>query len=372
MIYERTDCRLCGAMVHTVLELEPTPLANLFPDAPLTGQFYPLGLKQCTACNHVQIGHVVDDETIYGKQYKYTTPLALKPIFERQTEALRKKYPNAKTVVEIGANNGLFLHALNKSGFPTVIGIDPSSSDPLVWKLPFNSETAKLVTNRVGKVDLVVGINVFAHIDNLTDIFLGIADILSDDGSLIFEVQYLMPMMDIGAFDMVYHEHRDYHTIAPLQSFLRNVGLIMTDWEIFDAHGGSLRITAKRYGLQKPAPAEKFDWYGFRSLIAEKREFLHEQIQGKIVAFGAPAKATTIIHHFGLQNKIWYCVDDTPAKQGTYIAGTTIPVVSRDVMAADKPNEVLLLSWNYAEIIKKSLPHINFVVPFSKQYELAA
>jgi hypothetical protein len=372
MIYERMDCRLCGAAVHTVLELQPTPLANLFPDEPLAGQFYPLGLKQCKTCGHVQIGHVVNDDEIYGKQYKYTTPLALKPLFELQTEALRKKYPTAKTVVEIGANNGLFLHALNKAGFPTVIGIDPSSSDPLVWKFPFDRKIAKLVVNRVGVVDLVIGINVFAHIDNLADIFLGIAEMLSEDGSLIFEVQYLMPMMAIGAFDMVYHEHRDYHTIAPLQLFLRKAGLIMTDWEIFDAHGGSLRITAKKHGLQKPAPVEKFDWYSFKSLIAKKREFLHEHIHGKIVAFGAPAKATTIIHHFGLQNKIWYCVDDTPAKQGTYIAGTTIPIVSRSVMAADNPHSVLLLSWNYADIIKKSIPHINFVVPFSKQYKLAA
>ncbi len=77
MMYERPDCRLCGGRVETVLSLTPTPIANLFPDEPLTGKAYPLELKQCPKCQHVQIGHVVDDDTLYGATYKYTTPQAL-------------------------------------------------------------------------------------------------------------------------------------------------------------------------------------------------------------------------------------------------------------------------------------------------------
>lgn len=372
MMYERADCRLCGGRVETVLSLTPTPIANLFPDEPLTGKAYPLDLKQCPKCQHVQIGHVVDDDTLYGAAYKYATPQALKPGLERRAAELRAEYPKARNVLEIGANNGILLHALRDAGFREVIGIDPSGTDPLVWKLPFGPRSAEVIKRRVGTVDLIVANNVFAHIDNLRHVFAAIDSILSPDGVVVFEVQYLVPMMQSSAFDMIYHEHRDYHTLGPLRAFLAGMGLVMTGWQLIEAHGGSIRVTATRYGTQCAIPDEPLDWDAFETAILMQKAAINAQITGRIAAFGAPAKATTLIHNFGLQNKIAYCVDDTPQKQGKYIAGTAIPVVSREVMEKDSPKKMLLLSWNYADIITKALPNIDFIVPFSPQHKLAA
>lgn len=372
MMYERPDCRLCGGRVETVLSLTPTPIANLFPDEPLAGKFYPLDLKQCPKCMHVQIGHVVDDDTLYGTAYKYATPLALKPMLERRAAELRAEYAKSRNVLEIGANNGLFLHALRDAGFKEVIGLDPSSTDPLVWKLPFGPRAAEVIKRRVGTVDLIVANNVFAHIDNLRHVFAGIDAILSPDGVVVFEVQYLVPMMQSGAFDMIYHEHRDYHTLGPLRRFLTGMGMVMTGWELIEAHGGSIRVTAKREGVPANVPDEPTDWQAFQNVIEWQKSSINAQISGRIAAFGAPAKAVTLIHHFGLQNKIAYCVDDTPQKQGKYIAGTTIPVVGREVMERDNPRQMLLLSWNYADLIRKQFPNVDFIVPFLPQQKLAA
>lgn len=371
MIYERMDCRLCGCPVHTVLELTPTPIANDFPPAPNSGEKYPLGLKQCGNCLHVQIGHVLSDKMLYSPKYKYQTPAALKPQMDARAHILRFQFNDARNVLEIGANNGLFLDSLKKAGFSNTLGVDPSSIHPEVWGVPFDADCAKSVEKRLGKVDLVLANNVFAHIDDLRPVFEAVESILSDDGCLVFEVQYLVPMMDSGAFDMIYHEHRDYHTIGPLQPFLRSVGLIMVNWERFDAHGGSIRVFAKKRGHEIAAPKEETDWHLFAETIALHKKITLSQIDGKIPAFGAPAKATTLIHHFGLQDKISYCVDDTLVKQGNYIAGTAIPVVSRSAMA-DNPKQMLLFSWNYEELLKKSMPHINFINPFKPKYKLAA
>ena len=372
MMYERMDCRLCGGRVQTVLPLTPTPIANLFPDEPLSGKFYPLELKQCHVCSHVQVGHVIDDDTLYGIGYKYVTPEALRPQINARAAELRQEYGSFRNVLEIGSNNGLFLHALRDAGFKEVIGIDPSSTDPLVWKMPFSPRSAELIKRRVGTVDLIVANNVFAHIDNLKQVFSGIDTILSPDGAVVFEVQYLVPMMASGAFDMIYHEHRDYHTLWPLQAFLAGAGMVMTAWEVIDAHGGSIRVTAKRYGVQKEAPKEILNWGTFEAAILHQRSWVNAQFSGKIAAFGAPAKAVTLIHHFGLQYRISYCVDDTPQKQGKYIAGTAIPVVSRDVMMTDKPRQMLLLSWNYERLVRESLPNVDFIVPFSPRLSKAA
>jgi SAM-dependent methyltransferase len=371
-MYERHDCRLCGEPVETALTLTPTPIANLFPDTPLTGECYPLELKQCIACGHVQIGHVIDDNTLYGNAYKYATPYALKPELHKRAAELRVEYPKARNVVEIGANNGLFLHALHDEGFAPVIGIDPSGSAPLVWKIPFDMMAARIVLRRIGPVDLVVANNVFAHIDDLAEVFRAVDEILSPDGALVFEVQYFAAMADSGAFDMIYHEHRDYHTVRPLQTFLKRFGMVMTDWRVIGTHGGSLRVTAKRVGAEKAAPEETVDWGAFQQKIQASKEVLLDGLPRRVAAFGAPAKAITMIHHFGLQNRIAYCVDDTPQKQGKYIAGTTIPVVSRDVMMVDKPRQMLLMSWNYEHLVRNSLPNVDFIVPFSHRLNQAA
>lgn len=372
MMYERMDCRLCGGTVKTAIKLSPTPIANLFPDEPLAGEKYPLELKECQSCQHVQIGHVIDDATLYGNTYKYATPLALKPALEARAAELRAEYPKAQNILEIGANNGLFLHALHDAGFAPVIGIDPSGTDPLVWKIPFDMTAANIILRRAGPIDLIVANNVFAHIDDLQGVFRAIDEVLSPDGTLVFEVQYFASMADSGAFDMIYHEHRDYHTLLPLQGFLKRFGMVMTDWRVIDTHGGSIRVTARRFGEEKVAPAETVDWQEFAQKIQEAKVSLLEQLPPKIAAFGAPAKAITLIHHFGLQNRISYCVDDTPQKQGKYIAGTTIPVVSRDVMMVDKPRQMLLMSWNYQHLVRGSLPNVDFVVPFSPRFSQAA
>lgn len=371
MSYERIDCRLCGEPVETQLKLADTPIANLFPDKPMAGEFYPLELRECIRCHHVQIGHVIPDSMLYGASYKYETPTALRPQFEKRAKELRSDYPEARNVLEIGANNGLFLHALSSAGFKEVVGIDPSTSDPLVWKMPFDSNAAVLVHERVGDIDLIVANNVFAHLDDLRAMFAAIEIVLSGSGTLVFEVQYFISMRNAGAFDMIYHEHRDYHTLRPMAEFLRSAGFVMTGYEHIDAQGGSLRITAKRNGIEAVLPREFYYWQGFRHTIeTEKKRF--SMPRWKVPAFGAPAKAVTLIHHFGLQDKISYCVDDTPCKQGRYIAGTAIPVVGRDVMEKENPERMLMLSWNYEPMIRRMFPAIEFIVPFSQRHKLAA
>ena len=47
-----------------------------------------------------------------------------------------------------------------------------------------------------------------------------------------------------------------------------------------------------------------------------------------IAGFGAPAKATTLMYHFGItKDLISFIVDDNPLKQGLFTPGLHIPVV---------------------------------------------
>ncbi len=358
------------------LSLTPTPIANSFPDKPDSGaQRYRLDLSQCLDCEHVQIRDVVSDEALYSTEYKYRTPQALRSSFDQLAKVYRAEFGDARIVLEIGANNGLFLHALHDAGFETVVGVDPAGADPLVWRMPFNPTAASLVLDRVGKVDLIFANNVFAHVDDLNEMFRCVDQVLSDDGALIFEVQAFEDMVENASFDMIYHEHRDYHTLAPLPKFLRKHGLVISMFERIPAHGGSHRLYCKRPGVGLIAPNPQIDWRYFARQIEEERKRVRSLLQqqsGRVVAFGAAAKATTLIHHFGIADRIAYCVDDTPEKQGRYIPGTDIQISPAERMEKEKPEALFLTAWNYEAIISQRFPQYKLIVPFKREQLKAA
>jgi len=367
---DRRDCRLCGHEVKTMLSLNPTPIANAFSDRPNDGELYPLDLRQCVSCQHVQIGHVIPDEILYGPSYKYLTPAAQIPELMHRAIALKMRYPKAETVVEIGANNGLFMRELEKE-FTVVTGFDPSGTGDGVLKVPFDGDIAGMMRS----ADLIVANNVFAHIDDLNDVFRGIARILSDDGALVFEVQYFMDMAKNGLFDMIYHEHRDYHTVAPLIGFLAKFGLGITEVERIPDHGGSIRVHCRRgNGVSFIEPAVDWKDFGYRIALATASCIAEvEAERDQIVAFGATAKACTLIHQLGIQDKISYCVDNTPAKHGKYIPGTPIKIYPESILTQSKsPKTLLLTAWNYEDIIRAKYDDYDFIVPFKPRRTLAA
>jgi SAM-dependent methyltransferase len=317
---------------------------------------YPLDLMKCSVCEHVQLRHVVGD--LFTADYKYSTPDAFRPHLEALAQQLKKRYSRASRVLEIGSNNGLFLRVLQQAGFQ-VAGCDPVATDAWSIAQPF---TSRLARSMLGKFDIAVALNVFAHIDDLQDVFQGLDSVLAEDGAIVFEVQYLPDLIQRGAFDMIYHEHVDYHTLGPLKGFLRRMGFVMTGWEKTDAHGGSIRVTARRRGAEATLPRESLDWQQLEERVEAARRRLDQAVadHAPLVAFGATAKACTLVHQFGIARHIAYCVDDTPQKQGRYIAGTDIQVCP---VARLKDETVLLTAWNYEEQIRKRIPN-RLVNPF--------
>jgi methylation protein EvaC len=159
-VRERLDCRLCGGPVHSVFKFKDSPVANSFSDKPdHDAQKYPLELMQC-GCGHVQ-QRVVLEGLFNG--YKYRTPFAYREHLEPLAKWIADKYPQGR-VLEIGCNNGTLLNCMMFEGLDCV-GVDPSTDHEKGMPVCFTLERAKAL----GKFDVVVGLNVFAHIDNLDE-----------------------------------------------------------------------------------------------------------------------------------------------------------------------------------------------------------
>ncbi len=380
----RDTCRLCGdGDLVSVLELTPTPPANAFvaEEALTTDQpCYPLDVYFCRGCGHVQLLDVVDPGLLF-EDYVYvsgTSPYFVKH-FEDYADAVIGRFepPAGSLVVDIGSNDGTLLSAFKSRGME-VLGVDPAR-DIAARATQAGTETmaafftpnlaAEIRENR-GPARIVTANNVFAHADDLAGIVEGVRIPLDPGGVFVFEVSYLADVIESTLFDTIYHEHLDYHSLKPLKPFFAASGMELFAAERVPTHGGSIRgmaqvsggphladgsikdliATEERMGLNK---AETYrDFAGRIDELGQDLKALTAGIkaEGKSIAgFGAPAKATTLMHHFGLgPETVDFIVDDSPLKQGLYTPGYHIPVLPPEALYQRNPDYVIVLAWNFA------------------------
>lgn len=381
--HQRADCRLCGSLeLEAALRLTPTPLANAFVSeaARHTPQpVYPLELELCRACGHLQLRDVIDPALLF-ENYVYVsgTSSSFVAHFERYADELARHCPPGSLVIDVGSNDGTLLRFFKQRGF-RVLGIDPArgiaqaASAAGIETLPsfLTPALAQELVRTRGRAALVTANNVFAHVDDLRGFVAAVRGLLAPEGLFTFEVSYLADVHEKCLFDTIYHEHLDYHTVAPLERFFAREGMDLIRVERVPTHGGSIRGVAQLAGagrardrsvdelialersraLDKP---ETFAEFGRRiGRVGERlRDTLKELKGATIAGFGAPAKATTLMYHLGIgAHDIEFIVDDSPLKQGLYTPGMHIPVLPPKAIEERRPDVLVLLAWNFAEPI---------------------
>ena len=71
-----------------------------------------------------------------------------------------------------------------------------------------------------------------------------------------------------------------------------------------------------------------------------------------IVGYGSPAKATTVLNYYGIDNEVIdYIIEDNELKHDKLLPGVRIPIKGKDDVVADK---VLVLAWNFFDYIKQN------------------
>jgi SAM-dependent methyltransferase len=405
--HRRSTCRLCGSRHLTeVVRLAPTPPANAFVPASELGkpqECFPLDVFFCEDCAHVQLLDVVDPRILF-EHYVYvsgTSPVFVQHFEEYAAFVMERFQPVANgLVLDIGSNDGTLLSFFQKAGM-RVLGIDPAqeiSADATQRGIPtlcgfFGADKGAEVAAEHGKAEVITANNVFAHIDDLSGVVDGVRGLLAPSGVFVFEVSYLVDVFENTLFDTIYHEHLDYHSVGPLIRFFAAKGMELIEAIRVGSHGGSLRGIAQlkggpravgasvadavaleeRLGLDKAATLAKFA-ADIEALGAELNALLRKlKSEGKrIGGFGAPAKATTLMYHFGIgPDLVDFIIDDSPLKQGLYSPGMHIPVVSSAEGFAKKPDHLVILAWNFAQAIigKNAAFRENggtFIIPIPK------
>jgi C-methyltransferase C-terminal domain/Putative zinc binding domain/Methyltransferase domain len=383
------ECRFCGhALSHVFADLGATPLANAYLTPEELGnaeRSYPLRAFVCDECLLVQLEEHERPEAIFS-EYPYFSSFSsiwLEHARRFAEQAIERFGLDQRSrVVEVASNDGYLLQYFHSRQIP-VLGIEPAANVAKVAierGIPtlvefFGVSTARALADR-WKADLLVGNNVLAHVPDLNDFVGGLKIVLSPEGVLTMEFPHLMRLIDEHQFDTIYHEHFSYFSFSTARRIFDHHGIELVDVEELPTHGGSLRIYGRPVEAGEPQSAraeellereraaglDRLDAYlDFSERVEEaKRDLLAFLISLKrdglrIVGYGAPAKASTLLNYCGIGTDfIDFTVDVSPHKQGHYLPGTRIPIAPPEAIRDARPDVVLILPWNLMdEIVQK-------------------
>lgn len=342
------------------------PLANSLLSSPDEEyRVYPLTLLQCESCTLVQLADLIPPDELFV-DYSYLTSCS-PPMVDHAKRLVNEvtsciPLTNRSLVVEIGSNDGYLLQHYNTI---PVLGIDPSeraadaaaARDVPTVRAFFNYKLAKELGPQA---DVIHANNVLAHVPDLNDFVAGLATLLKPSGTIILEVPYLARLIDKTAFDTIYHEHAYYFSLTALSRLFLRHGLGITDAEQIHTHGGSLRLWISHSGVASfkvgslmANESGTMDFCEFSRRVDSCMRDTRRLLEGMNHAgFGAAAKSTIFLNACGINSSHLACVaDDTPTKQGKFIPGTRIPVVSTADWLAGNYSHTMILAWNFAHDI---------------------
>jgi len=378
-------CRHCGEPVKSqFLDLGFAPPSNAYLSPPALSReevWYPLRVLVCSHCWLVQTEDYATATQLFDADYAYFSSVSQTWLDHAENYAgmiiERLALGADSAVVEIASNDGYLLKHFNGRSIPC-LGVEPTQSTAdaarrlgiEVCQEFFSDKLARRLVEQAGRRDLVIGNNVYAHVPDINDFTAGIATLLKPEGVVTLEFPHLLQLIAQGQFDTIYHEHFSYLSLGTVSRIFARAGLRVFDVETLHTHGGSLRVygcleasertcagaVSELLAKEVSAGLEDIQTYQSFQRRAEliKDELLDFLLQAKrrgdkVCAYGAAAKGNTLLNFAGVKPDLIAAVyDAAESKQGMYLPGSHIPVLSPELIQSDHPDWLLVLPWNLA------------------------
>jgi len=383
-------CRHCARILqHPFLDLGFAPPSNAYlkaEDLHAQELYFPLKLHVCDQCWLVQTEDYARSDELFTGDYAYFSSTSsgwlqhAKDYCDMITDRLQLDADSF--VIEVASNDGYLLKNFVEAGIQCM-GIEPTDSTAdaaerlgiEVRREFFGQSLAEQLVSEGLQADLILGNNVYAHVPDINDFTRGLECALKPGGTITLEFPHLLNLIRLNQFDTVYHEHYSYLSLYTVQHILAAAGLRVFDVEQLPTHGGSLRmyacheedirVTAEAVNAlladESQAGLQTLPVYLAFQRRADKVKndlltFLLEQKRaGKsVAAYGAAAKGNTLLNYAGIKPDLLpFVCDAAPSKQGKYMPGSHIPILTPGEIEKQKSDFVVILPWNIADEIMR-------------------
>jgi 2-polyprenyl-3-methyl-5-hydroxy-6-metoxy-1,4-benzoquinol methylase len=391
------NCRGCAAaLTLPLIDLGTSPPSNAYVRADQleqAEQWVPLKVAVCQQCWLVQTEDYTSADSLFDAEYAYFSSFSSTWLAhaERYVAEMVERFGLTadSRVVEIAANDGYLLQYVARRGIPC-LGVEPTRSTAQaarekgleIRELFFGRDSAAQLHGEGWGADLMAANNVLAHVPDINDFLGGFATLLKPTGVATFEFPQLLTLMAGQQFDTLYHEHYSYLSLTAVQTLCERNGLQVFDVSQLPTHGGSLRVFVQRLDGERrdvqPAVRQQLQaelaagvktpaFYATLAPAAERikhdllRFLLQARADGKrVVGYGAAAKGNTLLNYAGVKpDLLAWVADANPHKQGKYLPGSRIPIVSPERIDLEKPDYVLVLPWNLLDEITQAFAGIR-------------
>ena len=394
-VLKRTTCRLCeSSNVEMAVKLEPIPLTEKYLTQDQLNDethLYDIDLFMCLDCGHVQIFDIIDPLVLWDN-FTFRSGQA-QIIIDHLNDVAKDtintfKIPEGSLVVDVGSNDGTLLRGFKNQGM-NVLGIDPATTiakEAIASGIPtlinfFNYDLSLKIKAENGPAKIVCCFNAFAHADNLNELAKGIQNLLSEDGIFVFEVEYLVDIVDDIVLGAIIHEHLSHHSVKPMASFLNKNGMELIDVKRNPFQGGSFIGIAQKIGGPRVinkcvdelikfeedngfTQPSKIKSLGDRLIVLKNQlgELIKEwkSQHYEIAGYGAARSGPTLTAQLHLGDKIDFIVDNHPQKVNKFTPGDRIPVLPTVKLLERLPKYTIILAWVHAKkIIRDNLEYLN-------------
>jgi SAM-dependent methyltransferase len=356
-------------------------------------KYYPLRVLVCTECWLVQTEDYAGADELFSADYAYFSSFSstwLKHAEQYVADMTQRFTLNEHShIVEVAANDGYLLQYAKARGIPC-LGIEPTTSTAdaarakgiAIVEAFFGVQLAQQLVAQGKQADLTAANNVLAHVPDINDFVGGFATILKPAGVSTFEFPHLLRLVTENQFDTIYHEHYSYLSLTVVKRIFEQNGLSIFDVEELPTHGGSLRVYAQRkdtgvrelnqrvtelLAREAAAGINTRDFYASFQAKANqvKNDLLLFLIEAQkacksVAGYGAAAKGNTLLNYAGVRaDMLSYVVDRNPAKQGKFLPGCRIPIMTEAYLKENQPDYVVILPWNLREEVMAQLAYIR-------------
>ena len=342
-------CRMCGgADLALLLELGEHPIVHHFLTSPTQEAYvHHVTLCLCERCGLIQLLDPIPSERFYT-EYFCLSSWKHQPHIPRLVQLI-EELPGVdrhSTILEVGSNDGIFLHALAQRGYRNLIGIEPAEDAQAAARMKgldtvggyFTPDTARQLAASRGRCNVFIARQVLEHVSDLVAFREAMRSVLLPGAFVVIEVPNFACNLDTLDYS-IWEEHVNYFTPETLNVFLAGTGIHLRHSELTMFSGESLVVIGECLGVPQPQPARDYlaglrskalayrsRWPAFREGFADCLREYRDRGLG-VAVYGAGARSSCLINYLGVGPEIACFLDDQPEKQGKYVPGTRLPIV---------------------------------------------